>query len=59
MIRPPTLDLALIFPIKDTASAWLMDLKADCLYQAGVISESERLQVRAKATETCEHQIAA
>ena len=43
------LDLDLIFPIKDEPSAWLMSLKADCLYSAGVITERDKLAVQAKA----------
>ena len=51
MARDPDrkLDLDLIFPIKDAASAWLMSFKADCLHRAGVISERERQAVLAKA----------
>ena len=35
-------DIELIFPIKDAASAALMVIKADCLHNAGVISEGEK-----------------
>ena len=43
------LDRELIFPIKDTASAALMLIKADCLRKAGVISEGERQWVHSSA----------
>jgi hypothetical protein len=33
-------DIELIFPMKDAASAALMVMKADCLHNAGVISDS-------------------
>ena len=36
------LDMELIFPIKDAASAVLMAIKADYLHKAGVISEQEK-----------------
>ena len=39
-------DVELIFPIKDAASAALMVLKADCLHNAGVISDEEKQRVR-------------
>ena len=35
-------DIELIFPIKDAASAALMVTKADCLHDAGVISDEEK-----------------
>jgi hypothetical protein len=53
------LDLALIFPIKDEPSAWLMSLKAVCLYQAGVISEAEKQQVHAAAAAAIDRKLAA
>ncbi len=34
--------LKFIFPIKDEPSAWLMEIKADCLVKAGIISEKDR-----------------
>ena len=46
MVEQPTRDLTLIFPIKDELSAWLMSIKADCLFQAGAISEAEMQRVR-------------
>ncbi len=33
-------DVELIFPIKDAAFAALMVIKADCLHNAGIISEA-------------------
>jgi hypothetical protein len=36
------LDIDLIFPVRDTASAELMRLKADCLYAARIIDAPER-----------------
>jgi hypothetical protein len=35
------LDIDLIFPIKDEVSAWLMYLKAELLFEAGVIDSNE------------------
>jgi hypothetical protein len=52
------LDLDLVFPIRDQASALLMSFKAHCLFRADVISESERQRVRAKAIATDERQAA-
>ena len=43
------LNMDLIFPIRDEPSAWLMSLKADCLYKAGVLSESEKQAVHERA----------
>ena len=42
-------DIELIFPIKDAASAALMVIKADCLHNAGVISEEEKQWVYCRA----------
>jgi hypothetical protein len=42
-------DIEVIFPIKDTASAALMLMKADCLYMAGIINEAEKQYVHSKA----------
>lgn len=42
-------DSELIFPIRDAASAALMLLKADCLRQAGIISEAEKQWVHSRA----------
>ena len=35
------LNIDLIFPMKDDVSAWLMCLKAETLYQAGIIDTNE------------------
>lgn len=43
------LDLDLIFPVKDEPSARLMRLKAECLCNAGVITEREKQAVDTKA----------
>jgi hypothetical protein len=44
------LDLTLIFPIKDATSAVFMALKAACLCEAGIITESDKEWVDAKAS---------
>ena len=43
------LDIDLIFPIKDEVSAWLMCLKAELLFEAGVIDVDEKCIVLAHA----------
>jgi hypothetical protein len=35
------LNIDLVFPIKDEVSAWLMCLKAESLYEAGIIDADE------------------
>ena len=35
------LNIDLIFPMKDEVSAWLMCVKAETLYQAGIIDTNE------------------
>jgi hypothetical protein len=42
-------DIELIFPIKDSVSAALMLIKADCLHTAGVINEAEKQYVYSRA----------
>jgi hypothetical protein len=42
-------DIELNFPIKDTASAALMLVKADCLYKAGIINKAEKRRVHSRA----------
>jgi hypothetical protein len=37
------------FPIKDAASAALMVIKADCLHNAGIISDGEKQWVYSRA----------
>jgi hypothetical protein len=44
-----SLDMELIFPIRDEPSAQLMSLKAECLHSAGLISKSEERAVLGKA----------
>ncbi len=39
-----------IFPIRNDASARLMRLKADCLFDAGVIDAADRLTVYARTS---------
>ena len=56
MVQQPTRDLTLIFPIKDELSAWLMSIKADCLFQAAAISEAEMQRVQAQAAEMIDSQ---
>ena len=46
---PHELDIDLIFPIKDEVSAWLMCLKAELLFDAGVIDTDEKCVVLARA----------
>ena len=48
---PRTLNLELIFPMRDEPSARLMSLKARCLQRAGMISKRDKQAVlgRAKA----------
>jgi len=43
------LNIPVIFPIKDTASATLMLIKAECLHKAGVISEGEKQGLESRA----------
>jgi len=45
------LDLDILFPIKDSASARLMLLKARCLLGAQVITEPEAMEVVRRASE--------
>ena len=44
-----SLDMELIFPIRDEPSAQLMSLKAACLHFAGLISKNEERAVLGKA----------
>jgi len=43
------LDIDLVFPIKDEVSAWLMCLKAELLFEAGVIDTDEKCTVLQRA----------
>jgi len=44
-----SLDLDLIFPIRDVPSADLMVLKANCLWNAGIIDDRQRELVHYRA----------
>ena len=35
------LNIDLVFPIRDEISAWLMCLKAELLYDAGIVNDNE------------------
>jgi hypothetical protein len=54
MPRPSAFDPELAFPVRDEASARLMSFKADCLFQADIITDEERQCVRDKAAATLE-----
>jgi DNA-binding transcriptional ArsR family regulator len=43
------LNIDLVFPIKDHVSAWLMRLKAEALYEAGIIDTEEMSTVLERA----------
>ena len=43
------LNIDLIFPMNDDVSAWLMCLKAETLYQAGIIDTNELNAVLGRA----------
>ena len=43
------LNIDLIFPMKDEVSAWLMCVKAETLYQAGIIDTNELNAVLGRA----------
>jgi hypothetical protein len=43
------LNIDLVFPIKDEVSAWLMCLKAESLYEAGIIDTDELSAVLERA----------
>ena len=44
-----SVNLELIFPIKDALSGSFMSIKASCLLDAGIITESEKRWVDARA----------
>jgi hypothetical protein len=50
MVMNSSLDLDLIFPILDKPSALFMSVKADCLFDAGIIDERQRDWIRAKVS---------
>jgi hypothetical protein len=43
------LNIDLVFPMKDHVSAWLMRLKAEALYEAGIIDTEEMSAVLERA----------
>jgi hypothetical protein len=43
------LDIALLFPMNNTASARLMTVKAECLHSAGVIGAGEKRTILGRA----------
>ena len=43
------LDIDLIFPMKDDVSAWLMCIKAELLFEAGIIDSNEMSAVLERA----------
>ena len=43
------LDIDLIFPMKDEVSAWLMCIKAELLFEAGIIDDNEMSAVFERA----------
>jgi hypothetical protein len=45
----PFSTMSAIFPIKDAAAAALLVIKADCLHNAGVISDGERQWAHSRA----------
>jgi hypothetical protein len=49
------LDIDLIFPIRDAASAELMTLKAACLWNAGVIDARQKKMVELRARKLLEN----
>jgi hypothetical protein len=51
------LDLALIFPMDDAASARLMIVKAECLHSAGVISAAEKRTILDRAAAIIEESV--
>ena len=44
------LNMEVIFPVKDEPSAWFMSIKAECLREAGLISECTKEVVLARAS---------
>ena len=47
------LDMAIIFPIRDAASAALMAVNANCLRRAGVINEQQKQCVDSRVRSAC------
>ena len=48
------LDIDLIFPMKDEVSAWLMCIKAELLFEAGIIDSDEISAVLERAAAVLE-----
>jgi hypothetical protein len=48
------LNIALVFPIKDEISAWLMCVKAEMLFEAGIIDSDELSAVLQRAAAVLE-----
>ena len=48
------LDIDLIFPMKDEVSAWLMCVKAELLFEAGIIDSDEISAVLERAAAVLE-----
>lgn len=57
-VHQRSLDLDLVFPMKDGPSARLMRLKAELLYRAGIIDHDARAVVFAKADAVLERDLA-
>jgi hypothetical protein len=53
-----SVDLDLIFPIRDVPSADLMKLKANCLRNAGIINDRQRELVQQRAERFLQRDIA-
>jgi hypothetical protein len=49
------LDVDLIFPMKDEVSVWLMCLKAELLFEAGIIGSDEISAVLQRAAAVLDH----
>ena len=49
-----SLNIDLVFPIRDEVSAWLMCLKAELLYDAGIINDNELNAVIGRAAAAIE-----
>jgi hypothetical protein len=49
------MNLDLVFPIKDEVSAWLMCLKAESLFEAGIIDADELSAVLERAVALLDH----
>jgi hypothetical protein len=45
------LDLKRMFPIVDPPSAWLMGIKAQCLFEVGIITAAQKQTIDRRAKE--------